>query len=928
LSDIERLKKALVLAHKDGNTQAALAIAKKIKQASSSGLGVEDDQAVFRLKDREKPEFDTILPSFVETPTKFLAQSALKGASKLARGVSSLPFELAGQEDIAKEVRQAIPEVKGGMAGTELGGTIAQYAFPAAAGYRAGRALLSSAKPAIRYVGGLLGAGVGDVAATIPEEASTLGTLLGKGPTKIEPEAGPLERRVKVGAETLALGPIVDVALSVPRGVKSILSKTGDDRLAREVQRQTLDVERATKNLEDYFTRQGIQPAEQVAKASPLARQLDRAKTELNPESKPLGYSPTVAEIADDIGLSALHNSVSRAPSMIARQQENLKFLAEDVKKFVDTTGDPFIAASQVSKIADDLTKTAKSSVEISEQSLASAQDDLFGEISAIAGASPRSVQESASERLSKAITDENIRLTEEVRRLYDNVDPSGSLKVDIRPLSKVADQIRKPVSELKQAEVSETVKYGKEIFDSIDASLDSQVKGNKVQSYKDLISFRSQINSKIGEAYNANATTAAKNLTKLRNVIDEYTDQLENFANKRVSQPGAKQGLANFGMYFDEIPTSAATAAKEANEFYKNVYVPRFKESVGADFVKKSKSGKLYPTKAAQMFLLGPTEGSRKLRQIISESPDRDFAEQAVKDFMVSQLSQVVLDKSGKVIPQTARQFSRKYAPILDEFPEIKKQIDEISKNFASKAARVGTLENQVKEANKALNLSEKEIKSVPFKFFLDDFYEAVEPDVAMSRVFTSERPDAVIKSMLNRFGDNPQFVESLKANVRDYLVSVSRNPALDGEISAKKVLGFLDQPKVVRSLETLYKPNELAKLNAVKSKLRDIAKVEATQALPKGALAKANVGERARIILASVYGIIRGRAIFTLTKMIKEQFSNLSPEQAAEEILVRALTDPELALILLKRDTEASSKQLRTYIANNIVGKEPAEE
>ena len=884
-----------------------------------------------RLKEQGKPSessqsqinLDEVFTKAPQYPSDFITQSILKGGSSALRGLASLPFELAGKDELAKDVREVIPEFTGGRAGTDVGGTVVQYLAPGMAGYRAGSAAakaISQSKLG-KYIGGLLGAGAADAAVTVPEDASTIGNIIGYGPTQVTPETSPLERRAKVGAETLVLGPAVDAALAVPRAVGSAISKAGGgNALAREFQRQVSDKAAAEKNLFDFLASQNIQPAESLEQ---LARQRGLGRSQ-----NISGYSPTVAEIAQDRGISALQKTVDRSGSMIERKQKNLDILSEEAKAFSDTSGDVFEAARQVSKYVDDTTEKALQRAKQSEESLVSAEDSLTGEIAAIAGASPRSVQETASENLASAINRENLRLSSEVDRLYKSIDPDGSLKIDITPLSRVADDIRKATSELSGSRKEETLKYGKSIFKDIDDSIDVQKAKNKQQTYRDLIGLRGRVNAQIGNAFKDNAQDAVKDLTRIRETIDKYTEQLENFANKKVTKQTGEKAPTTFSQFFDDIPADAARAAKEANDFYKNVYVPKFKQSLGRDFVKKSKSGDLYETKTGGMFLLGPTEGARQLSRIISDSPDREFAEKAVRDFMVSQLAQVVVDKSGKVIPKTARQFSRKYAPILDNFPDVKKEVDSLAENFATKSYKVGTLQNEVKKAHEALNLSQKEKTTAPIKFFLDDVFDNVEPDVVMQRIFSSERPDAAIKDLLSRFEGNNQFKESLKANVRDYIVSVIKNPATGDTVSVERIMKVVDSPKTARALDAIFSPSEIAKLNAVKNKLKQLNKVEAEKTLPKGTLRTKSAAESARLILASLYGIIKGRAIFTISRMISDKFRNLTAEQAAEEILSRAMLDPELALLLLKRDTEKTRGLLSGYIANNIVGDEPEEE
>ena len=854
--------------------------------------------------DESFPRPESILPAPLETAASFVGQSLLKGGSQLARGVSSLGYDvgsyLAEDPEVARQraargeaIRRAIPKFTGGMAGTDVAGTIAQYAVPAGFGYKAARAgaSLLGAGSRLMYPAGILGAAAGDVIATVPEEAESIGSLLGAGPTAIEPEDPALTRRIKTGAETIALGPLVDLALAVPRGAKRLV-RGPETEVAEHLQKYTEDVPAAIASIEKSL--------------------------EITP---PAGYSPTAAELTEDTGLRGVQQNVSKAPSLVRRKEQNLKALSNEAKLFAEGIEDPYIFKTTVDDFVESATSASKEAVTEFETKLTSVEDDLAGELASIATASPREVQEAASENLTKALSDENIRLKEESRKLYEAIDPNNSLFIDIRPLGKIANDIRKSTSQLKKAGIDETVKYGKGIFDSIDSALGIQVSKGKLESYSNLVSFRSQINSAISKAYADNATTAVNNLSLLRDGIDRYTELLAQQGSAKV-QRGAK-AIINPHTHFKQIPAEAAEAAIRANKFYKEEYAPKFKESLGGEFVKKMRSGKLFPTQTAKSFLLGPTEGSQQLSRIIADTDNPDFAQSAVREFMVSQLAQSMFNKKGNVYGPTARAFYNRYKPVLQSFPELDNEIKNIARNFEAKSKVAGSLQAEVKAARSAQKASLPELRRSNLRFFLDDS----DPDVIISRMFSGDAPENAIRELKGRFGSNEQFMDSLRSGVRDHITRVIKNPALEEGFSVGKALNIIDMPKTQKALKEIYSPSEIAKLNAVKGRLRDIVRSEEKSSVPR-ILGGENFSERARIILASVYGIIRGRAIFAISKMIGNQFVDVSPKEAAEELLTRSMLDPELAVEMLKKDTKASQDGLRTYILNNLVGAEPEQE
>ena len=899
MATVKELEDAILALDKAGDYEGVRVLGEELSRVKGSAQKSVSVEEIFSF---ERPE--SMLPEPLETAASFVGQSLLKGGSKLARGVASAPFDIASyfteDPEVARKqaargeaVRQAIPKVTGGMSGTELGGTIAQYAIPATLGYKGlrGMASLLGAGSKLLYPAGILGAAVGDVIATVPEEAESIGSLVGAGPTQITPDDTAFERRIKTGAETLALGPIVDVALALPRAAKR-LAGGAEKEVAEHLQKYTQDVPSAISSIEKSL------------KITP-----------------PAGYAPTAAELTEDAGLAAIQKNVSKTPSLVERREANLRALSGEARSFAEGIEDPYLFKSTVDDFVESATSASKKVSDIAESKLASAKEDLAGELASIATASPREVQESASENIAKALSDENIRLKEESSRLYAAIDPDKSLFVDIRPLSKIAEDIRKPTSALKKAEVDETVKYGKAIFDAIDSSLGLQVTKGKSQSYSDLISFRSTINTAISKAYADNAGSAVKNLSFLRDGIDRYTELLAQQGSAKV-QRGAK-AIVTPHTHFKEIPAEAAEAAIRANKFYKEEYAPKFKEALGGEFVKKMRSGKLFPTKTAKSFLLGPTEGARQLSRIIADADNPEFAQSAVREFMISQLAQIIFDKKGGVYGKTATAFYNRYKPVLESFPELDNEIKNIARNFETKSNLANSLQAEVKAAHAAQKASLPEIRRSNLRFFLDDS----DPDVIVSRIFSGDAPENAIRELKGRFGNNQQFMDSLRSGVRNHISRVIKNPALEEGFSVDKALRILDMPKTQKALNELYSPSEIAKLNAVKNRLRDIVRLEEGATVPR-ILGQEGMAEKARLVLASIYGIIRGRAVFTISKMLAGQFRDLSPKEAAEELLTKSMLDPELAVKMLKKDTKANQDDLSIYILNNLVGDEPEQE
>ena len=76
--------------------------------------------------------------------------------------------------------------------------------------------------------------------------------------------------------------------------------------------------------------------------------------------------------------------------------------------------------------------------------------------------------------------------------------------------------------------------------------------------------------------------------------------------------------------------------------------------------------------------------------------------------------------------------------------------------------------------------------------------------------------------------------------------------------------------------------------------------------------------VGRKAQILAASIYGIVKGRGIMAIMNLIGGALG-ISPMKAQSILLKDAMTHPELAKILLKQESEESVNLLKGYITNN---------
>ena len=822
-----------------------------------------------------------------------LEQTALKAASNIARGVGSLPFDLyaktglpgsEGSANIAESVRKTIPKIQGGLPGTDTAGSIAQYAVPGMTAFKA--AQFANAPRAINYGAGLLASAGSDVAVSVPGETSSLGNLLGGGPTAIQPTDDPATQRLKVGGEVLGIGPALDTALVPFRFIGSKLPTQKNiqkeiPKLIQEPGNIFLDPQKAATELKNVVNRTDIP-----------------------------GYNPTTGVSSGDTMGIATERALSSRPEMVNRMLNNVGAIAEETKNISSSTGNIADTASAVTEASRTNLRTADSNVFKAEQNYEVAKSELDSQIAKYNN-STRSSQESASRTLDDQLQNELLVLNKQKKDLYDAIDPEGTLQVDLTLLKKAADFIRKPTAPLKASEADAVQTYGGGVFKDIDNAIEAQAKGNR-SSYKELIDLRANVNDAINQAYKNDSVVAAKNLEKIRGTIDKYTENLASF----------NQGQKIVPEGFTSIPSDASEAAVKANDFYKNVYAPKFKDGLGGKWADDTVSNKNLQTQTAQKFLLGPTEGAEQLRNIINNAQNPEVMEAQVREFMIGELAQRAFKGKGEVAPKQIYEFMKRYDSILDQFPALKSEIVGLRTTLKGQADKTTGLAKAVKKAQNNLKQTGSDAKKSAFKYFTDS-----QPEDAIKKILSSENPTVELAKLKNIISKNPEAKLGLKAGLRDEIynrvVNTKGMTATGDEInvaSLAKLNRLLTEPKMQNVLKGIFNKTEMDALNRVRQRITELDRINIQTTSGSSTNPLQQDTKRVKTVLASVYGIVKGRGVFAISSWLGDMIRGGTAEEVGEKLLTKAMLDPEFALLMLKADTKQNQIAARAYILNNM--------
>lgn len=874
----------------------------------------------------------------------------LKAGREIVSSLLQLPFDLTGKEEISKKIDETIPEIKTSGTMQDIASILIQYGLPSTAAFKGSQLLLNSKKlkeaipilnklkgkpqKIIEYISGLTGAALSDFVVTNPQDAATLGDLVG-GPTDIQAADSNIKKRAKVGAETLVAGPVADVVLS--NVIQPTVSFAG----------KVLD------QIKTPFSKSKMQEnvASNIAKEANILKKEDGKFFVDEPardslinilqdnitRAQEIGVKPTTGTISKNIGLIGLEKSLaSKAETsglFFDRKVSNIKTLNQELDKLrirpgASISSQDFVQATLKEK-----------DIKIRE-----AQDDLSELINDLQNSFPSGMKSQASLRLDKNISDELVRVTNQKNDLYKAIDPNlelkidPNLKVDVQGIDKSLKEVLKEITS-KQGTIDPTPARIKSF--SFIRDLENYLKGNKIPknkiigfvpvqqkikpqkerslSYGDLQNIRPYLSDAIRESRGdiKLGGEVANRLGQLKEVVDNLVEEI------------AKRDDA-FGQ-----------RAKRAFDFYKNTFVPKFRTSVGNEFARKYKQGAaaipasqlaskfIYPNKG------GALEAAENLKKIIDGSENEVTAVAAVRDYLISDLANYITGTKGQLIPSRINKFIDNYQEILNRFPSIKKEIVEYKNKFGQKVKTLEDFQQKFDNARGLLSDKTRLRQLTAAELFLNK-----NPVQAVATIFSSPNPKQLMQETLSflKQDKSGDAVEGFKKAISEYIDQSTRGKSLPGDIDAyyikkSSVESLYNNPSTKAALELIYSPQEMKILKDVRDQLvnMDAINAQVISGSPTQPLQEAN--NRLRIVLASWYGIVKGRGVFAISKWISNTLG-FNPTEVAEKILVDAMLDPELAIKMLQEDLPKNavplSKWFKTYILNNVLAdlaRKPAE-
>ena len=359
-----------------------------------------------------------------DTPNKKFFDNTAENIRNFLPDVADLPAGDGQTFGQANPIRQNIEDA------IATGG---QYIVPAVGVTKLTNA--SQLPKALKYGTNLLGITASDVAVTDPEKAMTVADAFGINisPTKIDEDDSALEKRLKVGAETI---PAVLGIDSIVKGIKSVLPASIKESVSapfsEEVQKNLL-AKNMSKNIyqadpekfsSSQFNRETKLPDDVTDQ---LIANIDEA-VEIGSK---VGVTPTVGTSSKNVGLIAMERNISTAQgtssAMTNRKIQNIASMTNALQKSLKTQ--PLATTEFVETTATKLRASddLKNQLNINLQEAIDETDNLITGFTKYAKKDPSILSSNIDTALRKDLQN----LVSNKNKLFNSIDPNGTVILD-----------------------------------------------------------------------------------------------------------------------------------------------------------------------------------------------------------------------------------------------------------------------------------------------------------------------------------------------------------------------------------------------------------------------------------------------------------------------------------------------------------------
>jgi len=669
------------------------------------------------------------------------------------------------------------------------------------------------------------------------------------------------------------------------------------------------------------------------------ARQID----ELVP-----GVKSSTGQASGDPGVLAMEYSRSTGGPGIARYQQrqaqnnaalrgSFEGVAPDVaddtatraalearkQRVTDTAGR--VVDQRRTRAADAAAKQA----DVEQQAAAARQgfEDEYADV-----ASQRPLREQGSEELAAAYRGARESTAATRRAAYDEAQARGQGMVSAEPFQREVDGILDDIGPLADTAQDPTLARLVRDIESLapeaapssgllDASgnpMPAGAPGAGELRIADIIDMQPRIARAMRSAQGSMRGDTVKALYRLERTMRRTLDDA---AEGRITPDGA--------------PDPGAQAWREANRLSAEE-APLFRDGVGGQMDKQTRRRNApADTAVGSKFIRedgpGAREGVQQLRQIIDRAPDPDAARRGVRDYVVGSMADRLAGRKPSV--KAVDDFLRQHGEVLDEFPEVRKEMAQMRNRLDAGAKRVGNLEEDISAATDTTKAAEGSLgraqaradrvgKSLDSdKTVIGRYLNRETGSESMQRILSANKPKEEAAKLMRQLEGDPDAMAGARRAFFDLMDDTVSSTSRD----------LNDNPLFKRDtfVKFLNKNEDVAREVLGEAHARDLRKItrdldvlgRTTNAKPRGSSGTAAGNQGAGLTLNSVlsrlYGIQRG--VVSPRFVVGEVGTRLVASAARkmrqgdiDRLLDEALLDPQLARTLTMEFSKENERLL----------------
>lgn len=614
------------------------------------------------------------------------------------------------------------------------------------------------------------------------------------------------------------------------------------------------------------------------------------------------GAAPTTGLMSDDLGLQMLEKSqrIADPKPFLERDKAVRTSAAHDLETIRPADGDPNVSRALARDIVDTKRGAANDAVKSAEANVHGAEGDeraLMQEYRPFAGGG--SV---ASEDLDKVLVGETMKPMQKRKNdLFAAVDPEGDIMRSTDPLVRLAAALRGETEGLPPSVQREVLP--ETLLKDLEATSTAQG-GTGEMSFRDLNDTRAVISSMEQQARAAGQSPLADTLQRFKNTINQD--------GKALAADGSEAG----------------NRAMAADTYYRDTFAPLFSEGEGGKLRKDINRDDLArsntpPTATGRRFLregAGGAEAAGSLQRILAAAPNPPAGADAARRFVLDDLARTV-GADGKVSETSLRKWINARSGMLSQIPAIDKEVRGLLQEASGRSAKTGAMKLELERASAGLKRTEKEIDQSALSLLID-----ADPRNAAASVMRSSDPVAAATELQATFAGNKAAERGWRAAVADHLIE---------SLGTSSKAGIADDIDAVSldKLATYFRKNEatlkvvfgedMKHLQQARRRLELLSK-KAVQAARGGEVPKSGLVTMLKkpldVVLRLTYGALEGGSRMRKYNVLAEQLPDTT--SAANELVKRAMFDPEVAKHLLTRPVEEVAKPAWNKKLNRLMG------